>query len=260
MTDTAAASEERETSGKPATPKRAGKREIWLAYWAFSIFYTALTVGICLLGRATPPPRPDVTALQAAAWFDKHELGIQVGFVFLLVIAGGAAFSNGIIGYFMMRMSSGKMLAYAYIGAMGVGAIPGFQIILVCWLTATFRPDRSPDILYLLYDLGMLSYNGSLGCFTAAYTVVAIAIMYDKNGIFPKWFAYVTVWQIVTELLASQMWLYHSGAFAWNGLITLYIAIVIFGLWIVCFLALLRKAARRETADTPALYEPEGTR
>ncbi|XVQ15488.1 hypothetical protein ACQP1W_24040 [Spirillospora sp. CA-255316] len=259
MTDTATAVTE-DGSGRPAKPKRAGKREVWLFYWAFSIFYTALTVGICLLGRATPPPRPDVNAMQATAWFDQHQLGIQVGFVFLLVIAGGAAISNGIIGYFMMRMSSGKMLAYAYIATMGVGAIPGFQVLLVCWLTATFRPDRDPRILYMLYDLGMLSYNGSLGCFTAAYTVVAIAILYDKNRIFPKWFAYVTIWQIVTEILASQMWLYHSGAFAWNGMITLYIAIVIFGLWIVCLLALLRNAAGRETAQTPALYEPEGTR
>ncbi|HEU5024266.1 MAG TPA: hypothetical protein VFV01_05040 [Spirillospora sp.] len=259
MTDTDAAPAE-ESADEPAQPKRAGKREVWLVYWAFTVFYTALSVGICLLGRATPPPRPDVTGLQAAAWFDKHQLGIQIGFVFLLVIAGGAAISNGIIGYFMKRMSSGKVLAYAYIGAMGVGAVPGFQVLLVCWLTATFRPDRSPGILYLLYDLGMLSYNGSLGCFTAAYTVLAIAVFYDRNRIFPKWFAYVTVWQIVTEILAGQMWLHHSGAFAWNGMITLYIAIVIFGVWVACLLVLLRKAAGRETVHTPALYEAEGTR
>ncbi|KAB2386082.1 hypothetical protein [Actinomadura montaniterrae] len=259
MTDTDAAPAE-EGAAEPAKPKRAGKREVWLVYWAFTVFYTALSVGICLLGRATPPPRPDVTGLQAAAWFDEHHLGIQIGFVFLLVIAGGAAISNGIIGYFMKRMSSGKALAYAYIAAMGVGAVPGFQVLLVCWLTATFRPDRSPDILYLLYDLGMLSYNGSLGCFTAAYTVLAIAVFYDRNRIFPKWFGYVTVWQIVTEIVASQMWLHHSGAFAWNGMITLYIAIVIFGLWVACLLVLLRKAAGRETGHTPALYEAEGTR
>ena len=239
---------------------RRGKREVWIFYWLFAAFYTALSVGVCLLGRATPPPRPDVTALQAAAWFEEHRLGIQVGFVFLLVIAGGAAISNGIIGYFMKRMSSGRKLAYAYIATMGVGAVPGFQLLLACWLTATLRPDRDPDVLYLLYDLGMLSYNGSLGCFTAAYTVLAIAILYDKNRVFPKWFAYVTIWQIVTEVLASQMWLFHSGAFAWNGMITLYIALVVFGLWVTCFLALFRRAARAETERTPALYAPEGAR
>ena len=259
MTGTAALAGE-DSGGPPAKPRRAGKREVWIFYWAFTVFYTSLSVGVCLLGRATPPPRPDVTQAQATAWFDQHHVGIQIGFVFLLVIAGGAAISNGIIGYFIKRMSSGKMLAYAYIATMGVGAIPGFQVLLVCWLTAVFRPDRAPRILYMLYDLGMLSYNGSLGCFTAAYTVVAIAVIYDKNHIFPKWFAYVTIWQIITEIMASQMWLHHSGAFAWNGMITLYIALVVFGIWIVCFLALFRIAAGRETAQTPALYELEGTR
>ena len=67
-------------------------------------------------------------------------------------------------------------------------------------LTAVFRPDRPPQEMHLLYDLGMLSFNGSLGCFTAAYLALAIAILYDKNRIFPKWFAYIQLWQIVTEV------------------------------------------------------------
>ncbi|MEU5877853.1 hypothetical protein [Spirillospora sp. NPDC047279] len=247
-------------SGEPGEPVRRSRRDVTVAYWVFAAFYAALSVGVCLLGRATPPPRPDVTDLQAAAWFDQHRLGIQVGFVALLMIAGGAAISNGIIGYLMKRMSSGRVLAYAFIATMGVGAVPGFQLLLACWLTATFRPERDPRILHLLYDLGMLSYNGSLGCFTAAYMVLAIAILYDRDRVFPKWFAYVSIWQIVTEVIATQMWLFHSGAFAWNGMITLYIAVVVFGLWVACLLPLMRIAARRETARTPALYEPEGAR
>ncbi len=258
MTDAATLTEDRH--GDPPRPRLEGKRDVWLAYWLFALFYTALSVGVCLLGRATPPPRPDVTDLQVAAWFAEHRWGIQFGFTALLMIAGGAAISNGIIGYFMKRMSSGKVLAYGFIGGMGVGAIPGFQLLLACWLTATFRPDRDPRILHLLYDLGMLSYNGSLGCFTAAYTVLAIAILYDRNRVFPKWFAYISIWQIVTEVLATQMWLFHSGAFAWNGMITFYIAVVVFGLWVVCLLPLLRNAAGAETAQTPALYEPEEAR
>jgi hypothetical protein len=248
--------------GGPAgdTAPAHGQRDVWITYWLFAAFYTALSLGVCLLGRATPPPRPDVTDQQVQQWFAHHHIGIQVGFVMLLMITGGAAVSNGIIGYFMKRMSSGKVLAYAYIAAMGVGAVPGFQLLLACWLTGTFRPDRSPRILHMLYDLGMLSYNGSLGCFTAAYTVLAIAILYDRNHIFPKWFAYVSIWQIVTEVLATQMWVFHSGAFAWNGMITFYIAVVIFGLWVACLLPILWLAAERESPATPPLYSAEEPR
>ncbi len=247
-------------AAESATPARGMRPDVYLSYWIFAAFYGALSAGVVFMGRATPPPRPDVTDIQVAQWFDQHHTTIRTGFAILLVIAGGAAISNGIIGYFMKRMSSGSVLSYAYIASMGVGAIPGFHVLLVCWLTATFRPDREPRILHLLYDLGMLSYNGSLGCFTAAYAVIAIAILYDRNRIFPKWFAYISVWQIVTEVLATQMWVFHAGAFAWNGMITFYIAVVIFGIWVGCLLPIMWNAGRAEKDGTPALYAREDLR
>lgn len=244
-------------AGSGVRTRRSGL-DVWITYWTFAVFYAVLSIGVVFFGRATPPPRPDVTDLQVQQWFDKHHLGIQIGFGVLLVIAGGAAVSNGIIGYFMKRMSSGPVLAYAYIAAMGVGAVPGFHLLLVCWLTATFRPGRDPAIQHLLYDLGMLSYNGSLGCFTAAYVVLAIAILYDRNRIFPKWFAYISIWQVVTEVFATQMWVFHSGAFAWNGMITFYVAIIVFALWVGCLLPILHNAARAENGSARPLYAGKG--
>jgi hypothetical protein len=230
------------------------KPEVRLMYWMFLGFYTLLTVCVVVFGRATPPPQPDVTDLQVALWYAEHRVVIQIGFVLLLATAGGAAIANGIIGYFMLRMSSGKALAYAYIGSMGVGALPGFQLIALCWLTALYRPERSAESMHMLYDLGMLSYNGTAGCFTAAYIVLAIAILYDKNKIFPKWFAYVQLWQVVTELLATQMFVFPAGAFSWNGAITFWIAVSVFGAWVVFLLPILRKAAKAEPADAPGIY------
>ena len=56
-----------------------------------------------------------------------------------------------------------------------------------------------------MYDLGLLSYVGSLGCFSTMYFALAVAILYDKNQIFPKWLAYVSIWQIVTEIMAMPV-------------------------------------------------------
>ena len=230
-----------------------GKRDVRLVCWFFPAWYAVFGVIICLMARVTPPPRPDVTAAEKVNFLATNGLTIQIGFVLLLILLGGAAVTNGLVAYHMMRMSVGKVFAYGYIGGMGVGALPGFLLVAVCFLTATFRVDRDPEIVSLLYDLGMLSYNGSLGCFSAAYLVFAIAILYDKNDIFPKWFAYVTIWQIVTEVIATQMFVSYSGPFAWNGSLAFWWSVVIFSIWLGALIMLLRRATALEPADSPGL-------
>jgi hypothetical protein len=232
---------------------RGGKPDVWLMYWFFPIWYAVFGVIICLMARVTPPPRPDVPDAGKVAFFYAHGLTIQIGFAVLLILLGGAAMTNGLVGYHMKRMSVGSVFSYGYIGGMGVGALPGFLLVAVCFLTAAFRPGRDAKLVGLLYDLGMLSYNGSLGCFTAAYLVLAVAILYDKNGIFPKWFAYVTIWQIVTEVIATQMYVFPAGPFAWNGSLAFWWAVVVFSVWLVALIVLLRQATMREPAEAPAL-------
>ncbi|RDI45044.1 hypothetical protein [Nocardia mexicana] len=241
------------TVGRETQNERPGKRDVWVIYWIFPAFYAAFGVVFCLLARVTPPPRPDVTADQMADFFHGHATTIQLGFCVLLVIVGGAAVTNGIIVYHMKRMSVGSVLAYGYLGGMAVGALPGCLLVAACFLTATFRADRDPQILAMLYDLGMLSYNGSLGCFSAAYFALAVAILYDKNQIFPKWFAYVNIWQIVTEVIATQMFVSTAGPFAWNGSIAFWLAVVVFAVWLGCLIVLLKIATALEPADAPPL-------
>ncbi|MGE2837020.1 hypothetical protein [Mycobacterium sp. SMC-4] len=227
------------------------KPDVRLITWFFPAWYGVFGVIICVLARVTPPPRPDVTAVDKVAFFTDNRLTIQIGFALLLILLGGAAVTNGLVAYQIKRMSVGSVFAYGYIAGMGVGALPGFLLVAVCFLTATFRADRDPELVSLLYDVGMLSYNGSLGCFTAAYLVFAIAILYDKNDIFPKWFAYVTIWQIVTEVIATQMFVFQSGPFAWNGSLAFWWSVVVFSAWLGLLILLLKRAAEREPADAP---------
>ena len=98
----------------------------------------------------------------------------------------------------------------------------------------------------------MLSYNGSLGCFTVAYLALAIAILYDKNDVFPRWFAYVSIWQVVTEVIATQMFVFESGPFAWNGSIAFWWAVVVFSVWLSALIVLLRQALKREETFSDA--------
>lgn len=228
-----------------------GKPDVRLVCWFFPVWYGVFGVIICVLARVTPPPRPDVTDADKVAFFASNGMTIQIGFCVLLILLGGAAITNGLVAYQMKRMSVGSVFAYAYIGGMGVGALPGFLLVAVCFLTASFRADRNPEMVSMLYDLGMLSYNGSLGCFSVAYLVLALAILYDKNDIFPKWFAYVSIWQIITEVIATQMFVFYSGPFAWNGSLAFWWSVVVFTIWLGVLIMLLKRATMREPIDAP---------
>ncbi len=198
------------------------------------------------LTRVMPPPRPDVTAEQMGNFLHQHAVTIQIGFALLMVIIGFAGVANGIVVFEIKRMSVSPVFAYAYLGALAVGALPGCLMAAISFLAAVFRPDRDPEIVALLYDLTFLSFVGSLGCFSAAYLVFAIAILLDTNGVFPKWLGYISIWQIVTELLAAPVFIFRSGPLAWNGSISFWMGTAIFGFWEVCLIVLLKMAVDRQ--------------
>jgi hypothetical protein len=231
-------------------PVPASKRDLWIVFWIFPTFFGLFGVIFVLLARVIPPPRPDVTTDQKVQWFAAHATTIQIGFGAVCVVFGGAAIANGYVAYQMKRMTSGPTFAYAYMGAMAVGTLPGLLLVALCFSAATFRPDREPRIVALLYDLGMLSFNGSLGCFATGYLAFAIAILYDKNQIFPKWLAYVSIWQIVTEVIATQMWVSPAGPYAWNGAIAFWLAVIVFGFWLNCQGIFLKIATDRQPAGS----------
>jgi nitric oxide reductase NorE protein len=154
----------------------------------------------------------------------------------------------------MKRMTVSPVFAYGYIATLAVGAIPGCLFAAFSFLTATFRPDRDPHILALLYDMGLLTFVGSLGCFATQYLILAIAILLDRRKVFPNWFAYVSIWQVVTEVLAAPVFIFKSGPFAWNGVISFWEGTALFGVYIGCLIMLLRKTIQSPdgTAAGPA--------
>jgi hypothetical protein len=233
--------------GQPPATRRWAKIDLWLTWYSIPVFYAVQGIIYVPLTWIMPPRRPDTTPEQVSAFFDGNALGIKVGFGLLMVVAGFVGMSNGLIAYQIRRMTVSPALSYAFIGSLAVGATPGFLLGAFAFLTAVFRPGRDPETLMLLYDLAYLSYIGSLGCFAAAWFVLAVAIFFDKNRIYPKWFAYATVWQIVTEFLVLTAFVFHAGAFAWNGALSFYINTAVYVFWQVCQFVVLFYAVRRQS-------------
>jgi hypothetical protein len=241
------------TDGQPASPTQSGddrwggKADLWACWWTIPAFYTLFAVIFVPLTRVMPPPSPGMTVTEINAFFRAHALTIQIGFALLLAVIGFGSVMNGLVAYQMKRMSVSPVLAYGYIATLAVGAIPGCLFAGFFFLAAVFRPDRDPHLVALLYDGALLTFVGSLGCFATNYLVLAIAIFLDRNGVFPKWLAYMAVWQIVTEIVAAPVFIFRKGPFAWNGAISFYEGTLIFGVYLTFLILSLRKAIERQS-------------
>lgn len=240
------------TTSSTAKERRAKppkvNRDLWLCWWVMPVFYQIFGIVFVPLTRVMPPQSPTKSTDAVVHFFAVHRTGIQVGFVLLLIFMSGAGICGGLVAYQMKRMSVNPVLAYSYIATLAVGGIPGCLLGAFSFLVGAFRPDRDPQLLHLLYDTTFLTFVGSLGCFATNYLVLSIAILLDKNGVYPRWLAYVGIWQIVTEVIAIPCFIYRTGPFAWNGALTFYEGTLIFGVFLVALIYTTRKAITAQPA------------
>ena len=230
-------------------PAKARKLDQLISWWTIPVFYNIFGLIFVVLTQVMPPPRPDITQAQMVDFFADIRLSIQIGFALLMFFIGFTSVANALIALQIKRMSVSPVFAYGYIVSLAVGALPGCLFAAFAFLAAAFRPDRDPAIIAMLYDLGLLSFVGSLGCFVAQNAVLALAIFLDRNNIFPKWFGYMCIWMIVTELLAGPVFIFRSGPLAWNGSISFYMGTAIYVTWQFCIIRLLYTAIKKQPAD-----------
>jgi hypothetical protein len=229
------------------------KRELWFAWWATVVFYNFFTVSFFVLSRTQPPANPALDAQGAAQWFEKNQYGILVGFAIMFLVTGMTAPQNALIAYSMRRMSITPAFGYSYLVLYSLSAVPGMLLLCIVLTAGAMRPHRNPELQQWLFDLAFLSYVGTMGVFLIGSFVWMLAILIDKNRVFPKWFGYLNLCNALTEVVVSPAWIFHNGVFAWNGLIAWWIDMVVFGIYTGVFITLLRQMIVREDFGTGPL-------
>jgi hypothetical protein len=248
MSRTLTAEALRPDAGVETKLANGSKRDLWVCWWSIPIFYVLFGFIFVYLGKLMPPPAPGLTQEQIVEFIRVNAGEMQAAWVLLTLSIGFASPSSGLIIEQMKRMTVSAVLPYAYLSALSVAALPGCLLCGILFSLAAFRPDRSPQLIALLYDMGLLSFVGSLGCFFIQYIVFAAAIFLDERGIFPKWLGYMSIWGAVTELVAVPIWMFRSGPYAWDGLISFYLGTLIFVAWEFCLVVCLYKAIKRQRA------------
>jgi hypothetical protein len=222
------------------------KIELWILWYLMVFFYNLFGILFVLLTHVMPPPKPYVDAVGAARWFDDHRSGLLIGFAIDFLVPGLAAGCNALIGYSMRRMSVSRAFAYSYIAIYSASAVPGMLVTAILLTVGAMRPDRDPQLIYWLYDAGFMCFEGTMGIFLIGTLVWLIAILIDKNRVFPKWFGYLNICNLITEIVIAPAWIFKQGAFSWNGTITFWIDTIVFAIYTIVFIVLLRRMIQRD--------------
>jgi hypothetical protein len=229
------------------------KRELWFAWYSTVAFYSLYSVVFFVITRTQPPGRPWVGPEQAVEWFSDRHWGLLVGFALIFVLGGWSATAIALITYSIRRMSVSRAFAYSYLVLYLIAAIPGFLFICIAMTVGAMRPERSPDLQRWIYDLGFLSFSGTMGVFLVGSLIWMAAILLDRNGVFPRWFGYLNLCNALTEVVIAPSWIFTRGVFAWDGVIAWWIDVAVFGMYTCVFIYLLRDLIVREDFGTGPL-------
>lgn len=229
------------------------KLELWLAWYMIVVFYNIFGIVFFIVTRTQPPPKPYWELERVVQWFADNEFGLLSGFGFMFVTGAFSIASTALIVYSIRRMSVSPAFAYAYLIIYSLAAVPGMLLTCIALVVGAMRPDRNPELTGLLYDMGFLSFSGTMGIFLIGSVIWGVAILLDENRILPKWFGYFNICNALTEVVVATCVIFKSGPFAWNGTISFYINFAVFGIYTGVFIIYLRKMIDNEDMDSPAV-------
>lgn len=215
--------------------------------WSTLIGLVIVGVGFWPVAGYLPPPAANDTAQEIANFYSGDTDGIRIGLVLAFVgIAGWGPFV-AVITRQMLRMERDNVLAYLQLVAGAVGWV--FLLVpLLVLSVAAFRPDRNPETTQTVHDLGWFLLFMPIVPFVAMAVTIGIATLTDtaRKPVFPRWSGYFNIWCGLLFAPGILLTFFKTGAFSYQGLFVYWIPLILFFIWIVVLLWVLRAAVLTE--------------
>jgi hypothetical protein len=215
----------------PFASIRSQRVLIWISLVAATIYGSAL---FWLMGFL-PVPRADLSTPAVVALYSEHNVRFLIGCMIALISGFFLLPWSTVLACQMARLEKGFPL-WTMIQWLGMNLIALFiwgpPII---WGTAAYAVDRAPELTVMLHQLGFLSFITPLTVFPIALVAILVICFgkdeADNVSAFPRWLGYLTAWQAVQSFGGPVALLFHSGVFAWSGLIPFWLPFLLFSVW-----------------------------
>jgi hypothetical protein len=203
-----------------------------LCAWAGLIGVPLILVGFVISGYILPP-HADATAVDLAAFYQNNTFAIRLGLLLMILATAGYATMISVV-WVQLRLVEGSrpvMATLSFVG--GLTAYVMLTLFVLLLAAAAFRPERNPEITQMLHDIGWFMAFLAAVPFCLQGLGTGLAILGDKSSrpLYPRWIGYGGLWVFVLLLPGQILLFFHTGPFAYHGLISYWIPLFTFGGW-----------------------------
>ena len=201
-----------------------------------------------------PAPSPTLDAQSVVDLYAHNNTLFRFGVVMMLLSGAFYLPMSITIAIQIARLEKG----FPYLGLMQVltGLIGAWIFVMpvIFWGVTAFTVDRAPEITLALHQLSWLTFVSPGSFFWLQVGSIGLVSFVGKQDVphsaFPRWFGWFTLMSLIEMTVPptfTQM--FWSGPVAWNGMITFYITLIVYTIWLVVMSWLIFRALRGQEQD-----------
>jgi hypothetical protein len=232
-------------------PKATNIRTQLVALWIAPVSALVLLIAFLAFPGFRPPMSPGWTADEVASFYRDNTAWIRFSMVTFNLCGIMLLPFFCVVVVQMKRMANqSTAFAYCYLSAVVSGATV-FALADIFFAVAAFRPERDPDLIMLLNDLGWMVFIAPVGMIVAQNLMLALAVYHDNgpNRVFPRWVGHVSLLTALAMVPSACAAVTTRGPLAWDGAVSFWLRNGSYGAFIVIMFFVVRAAVHRQALE-----------
>lgn len=220
-----------------------------LAVWSGAAAIILFFSGFIVAGFVPPLP-PAMSIADVAVFYQTHALQIRIGMLLILISGMFMAPFVGLISTLLKRIDGlSPTIIYGQLVAGAANSL-FFFIPAIIFATAAYRPERPPELTYMMNDFGWICAVLPWPPAFMQSVLIAAAILSDESPspVFPRWLGYINIWVAICYIPGGFLIFFVNGPFAWSGVFVFWLAGSVFVIWFVAMIIGMLAAISKQKA------------